>query len=210
MENTLQTSNQLSFHGTGAGYLQRFGGNWDGPLREILKQEKQIIIIAAKRRGNGHGGWSTDNPHLKERFVEFEIDIDPVSLVSRILSVREQIAQEWCNGGDLNVFRRANAIVLESYFARLKENRSGDEKEVTGFERTAALSLNNHTSFCQNDGASSPFRKGNFDLLCNLCTQVATHRVLHDLRKNQISTDDEVAFEWLRDFYANRVSDYFG
>ena len=78
IENFLNTTGSLEYHGVGAGYLERFGGTWEAPLEAMMQAEKGVVIVAAKRRGRGHGGWSKDNPFLEERFVEFEIDIDPV------------------------------------------------------------------------------------------------------------------------------------
>lgn len=80
-----------------------------------------MVIVAAKRRGKGHGGWSTNNPHLEERFVEFEIDIEPASLVTRIVSVRQQIAREWV--ADLQTLMAVNNLILESYHSVQNQNR---------------------------------------------------------------------------------------
>lgn len=75
-----------------------------------------IVTIRAKRRGRGHGGWSKNNPYMEDedsRFVDFDIDICPASLVQRIVSVRDQIAGEWT--ADLETLRVANAMILDSY-----------------------------------------------------------------------------------------------
>jgi hypothetical protein len=215
IEDFLDTQNQLDFHGTGAGYLERFGGSWDAPLLAMAQEPKNVIIVRAKRSGAGHRGWSRNNPYLPERFVEFEIDVDPVSLASRILSVREQIAREWVT--DLDILSDANSQILDSYFAKAKGGRQSEQRQddddadnteqlgapLAAFDRTAVNILNNHMGF--NVGASSPFRKGNFDLLYNLCTQAAVHRVLRDLGQQQ----EEAAFCWLRDFYIHRVAEFF-
>jgi hypothetical protein len=63
---------------------------------------------------------------LAQRFVEFEIDINPPSLVTRIMSVREQIAGEWTH--DLETIRIANEQILESYYSKLAENRQREEE----------------------------------------------------------------------------------
>lgn len=199
IEDFLQTQNQLEFHGTGAGYLERFGGHWSGPLVEIIQQPPDVVIVSAKRRGRGHGGWSKDNPFLEDRYVEFEIDIDPVSLASRILSVREQISKEWIT--DLDVLDAANRQIIDSYFGRVKAARPTQY----AFERTATNILNNHTAFATE--ASSPFRKGSFDLLYNLCTQAAVHRLLREYAEG--GRRMEVPLAWLRKFYTTRVAAYF-
>lgn len=65
IQDFLRCPNQLEFHGTGASYTtiddERFGGTWDGPLLAMLDQPKDVIIVSAKRRGAGHGGWSKNN-----------------------------------------------------------------------------------------------------------------------------------------------------
>jgi hypothetical protein len=76
-EDFLQTGNLLDFHGTGAAFIERFGGTWDAALLEMIQKPKDRIIISAKRRGRGHGGWSKNNPYLKERWMEMPIDIYP-------------------------------------------------------------------------------------------------------------------------------------
>jgi len=204
IENFLNTTGSLEYHGVGAGYLERFGGTWEAPLEAMMQAEKDVVIVAAKRRGRGHGGWSKDNPFLEERFVEFEIPIDPVSLAARILAVREQIANEWVT--DLDVLQQANEQILDSYFATAVEERTGGVEgvPVAAFERTAVNLLNNHTGFSV--GASSPFRKGNFDLLYNICTQTAIHRLLSDLSND---SRNEVPYQFLRDFYAEFAAEYF-
>ena len=53
-----------------------------------MNEPNTEMIISAKRRGRGHGGWSKNNPYLQERWVEFKHDIRPASLVQRLLPVR--------------------------------------------------------------------------------------------------------------------------
>lgn len=54
--------------------------------------------------------------------------------------------------------------------------------------------------------APSPLRKVNFDLLQTLITQESTHRAL---RRYQ-TKDKEVSFQWLREFYSNRMHYFDG
>jgi hypothetical protein len=204
IEDFLDAKNHLEFHGTGAGYFERFGSTYDGPLLAMIEHPKDVVIVSAKRRGKGHGGWSKNNPYLEDRYVEFKIDIDPVSLASRILSVREQIANEWVT--DLNILMEANDKILESYTRLAKEERRKKDDELVqtpqvAFERTAVNMLGDSISFINT--ATSPFRRGNFDLLYNLCTQVSIHRILREGKPKEIS------FAWLRDFYTERITDYF-
>jgi hypothetical protein len=263
MEEFLQTPGLLNYHGMGAAYIvdPRFftattttttpppspslssSYSWvDGPLLSMLQQNKTELIVSAKRRGRGHGGWSKQNPYLEDRYVEFIIDIDPVSLTNRILTVREQIAKEWIH--DLTIITTANNQILPSYEQGTKQARDRDigggggtnhdsdstfntpaTVPVVVFERTLGSILNNQTSFVT--GASSPFRKGNLDLLYNLCTQVSIHRLLRSMKEQVMEQEDEEAaavaanggnknpnhprttYEWFRDFYSTRVATYF-
>lgn len=209
IEDFLGTSNQLEYHGTGAGYMERFGGTWDAPLLAMMQQEKEVVVVSAKRSGKGHKGWSKNNPYLEDRYVEFNIDIDPVSLASRIISVREQIANEWVT--DLDIIEHANRRIIESYTEIAKKEREKKDKELQttppiAFERTAVVAFNDQTAF-DHEQTSSPFRKGNFDLLCNLCTQASVHRLLRQLREG--GRAKEVSFNFLREFYVGRVAEYF-
>lgn len=58
-------TNMNSFHGTGAFNLTQYE-RWDSVLLDILSRPKEVIVVSAKRRGRGHGGWSKDNPYLPD------------------------------------------------------------------------------------------------------------------------------------------------
>ena len=174
---------------------------------------------------------------FEQRFVDFEIDIDPPSLVQRIVSVRDQIANEWVS--DLETLVLANEMILDSYHKfqstkRLKEadenikSDDGDawsdnitdvtsltapysspyDKSFLAYDRSAMLILGNN--IIQDGRASSSFRKGNFDLLGLLATQESIHRVLRKY-SDEASTSGElkVSFEWLKQFYVARVPTHF-
>jgi hypothetical protein len=205
IEDFLESPNQLQYHGTGAAYIENFGGTWDAPLLAMMEREKTVVVVSAKRSGKGHKGWSKNNPYLEDRYVEFHIDIDPVSLTTRILSVREQLAKEWET--DLCILGQANRKILDSYTQISREEREKTDAELlsrppVAFERAAAIAINE-----QDWSSASPFRKGNFDLLCNLCTQASVHRLLRRLQVG--GHEKEKVFEWLRDFYSERLTDYF-
>jgi hypothetical protein len=278
IEEFLQTPGLLNYHGMGAAYIidPRFttttrttttsgsssSYSWvDGPLLSMLQQNKTEIIVSAKRRGRGHGGWSKQNPYLEDRYVEFTIDIDPIRLTNRILSVREQIAKEWIH--DLNSISTTTTTtatnnttttttttttqsLMKSYsnyydyyhhHTEQQQQQQGTQQQGTQqqqeqqqvrLERTSLESiLNNQTSFVQTGASSSPFRKGNLDLLYNLCTQASIHRLLQSM-KDQVETNEKgnnnrsnqqqqqeqqqrttTTYEWFRDFYSTRVATYF-
>ena len=213
----------------------------------MIHRPADVVTIKAKRRGNGHGGWSKNNPyiedvstsaglwgrkhisfsdHCRKRFVEFEIDIDPPALVSRIVSVRDQIAKEWIV--DLDTLVKANEMIIESYIETSVSNRaeeceengipedcldseslhvpnsSQSEAKKGAYERLAMTFLAN--SIANMDRGSSPHRKGNFDLLVLLATQEAIHRILREYRDDE---SRQVSFAWLRDFYVDRVASHF-
>lgn len=98
LERFLDTPNLLQFHGTGAFNMTRFE-TWDSYFLELQKCPKDKIIVQA-RRSQAHGrrlfnSGSKNNPYLQKDFLtEIEIDIDPPSLVPRIIAVREQIGKE--------------------------------------------------------------------------------------------------------------------
>jgi len=222
IEEFLSCRNLARYHGCGALDVDRFR-TWDSPLVEMMGRPKDVVIVSAKRRGKGHGGWSKDNPYMEDRYVEFEIDIDPVSLASRIISVREQIASEWVN--DLRLLREANEQILDSYFTHVRTARDGggddladgtfaardgangsvDPPSAGAFDRVAANILANYSR--SEVGASSPFRRGNFDLLYNLATQEGVHRLIRNLR--DAGEAKQLSHEWLRDYYVDRVAEYF-
>lgn len=207
----LKIGNLLDYHGTGSRFLEDYGGLWDAPLLALISQPKERIIVSAKRRGRGHGGWSKNNPYLEERWMELPIDIDPPTLASRILQVREQIANEWVT--DIDILVESNDLILDSFFKTVKEKREGESKgssndAVAGgdaFERTAVYRINDVSRYSKT--ISSPFRRSNFDLLYNLCTQAAIHRILRQKKEN--GEEREISFVFLRDFYVERAEEYF-
>jgi hypothetical protein len=55
--------------------------------------------------------------------------------------------------------------------------------------------------------SSSPYRKGNFDLLLLLATQESIHRVLNSYKKDETIRSE--TREWFLDFYKDNVNEYF-
>jgi len=181
----------------------------------MMQQPPQQIIVSAKRRGRGHGGWSQNNPYLEERWVEIPVDIDPPNLVRRILSVREQIAKEWEK--DLDALMEANDMILDSFFEQTRSKRRMDEDmgggsgggyvEAGAFVRMAGNLINDNSRFSVQ--VSSPYRRSNFDLLYNLCTQAAIHRLLREKMRAKKEEEGDASFLFLRDFYTGRAEEYF-
>merc|ERR1719491_1358645 len=123
-----------------------------------------------------------------------------------ILSVREQLASEWLK--DLDVLMDANDRILDSFFDTNRNRRNAGEvasMEDWSFVRTAANLMNDSSRFAVT--ISSPFRRSNFDLMYNLCTQAAIHRILRE--RKAANREREVSFIFLRDFYTGRAEEYF-
>ena len=229
IQDFLQLPNLSNYHGTGAFNVQTYP-RWDSVLIDILRQPNQKMVVSAKRRGRGHGGWSKNNPYLQERWVEFKIDIMPASLVQRLLTVREQLALEFER--DLEIVGMVDGMIMESYFCNVVREReeqqqqqqqqgqwsdyddgggeammTSSHEDTRAFDRISVNILSNFTEFASSGTtSSSPFRKGNFDLLYNLCTQASVHRLLRDLRESKV---DSVSYQWLQKFYSERVAEYF-
>jgi hypothetical protein len=206
VQKTLDCANLELYHGSAAFNLTQYP-EWDSMLWELVALPTQVLTVHAKRRGRGHGGWSKDNPYLQERFVEFDIDIEPPALAQRILSVREQIAREWTS--DLETLRVANEMILDSYHAfQAQQRRSETSKtsqqdgndqddpenlgsidQLTAPYTSSAYDKNfkayDRTAMMVlgnnivHDGhSSSAYRAGSFDLLGLLATQESVHRIL--------------------------------
>ena len=247
IEDYLQVQNLGNYHGTGALDITTYP-TWDAPLYSILQQPNTKMIISAKRRGRGHGGWSKNNPYLQDRYVEYSLDIRPASLVQRLLGVRMQLANEFEN--DLDIVRIVDGMIMKSYFSRLKEQQQqqyddddvleGEEKVGTSssttssstttasfaFDRISDDILTNFTEYqslgSSSSSSSTPFRRGNFDLLYSLCTQAASHRLLRELQQSSSSSssssnydtknnnyNDNATYQWFKKFYIENVPIYF-
>lgn len=123
---------------------------------------------------------------------------------TRILSVRGQISNEFVQ--DLDIVISTNDQILESYFSNLRrEDRDAPQDLANSFDRTTSYILSSNME--SSPTASSPFRKGNFDLLYNLCTQASIHELLRQFK--EAGEEREVSFVWLRNFYVDRVEKFF-
>ena len=238
IEDFLELQNLGNYHGNGAINTTKYP-TWDSVLYDMMNQPNTHVIVSAKRRGRGHGGWSKNNPYLEERYVEFKIDIRPASLVQRLLSVRGQLASEFER--DLDIITMVDDRIMESYFDKLrtsssssslekqgKDQRSGagaaaysslTSSKSTAFDRISIDILTNFTEV--QESSSSPFRRGNFDLLYSLSTHAAAHRLLRELHQWESSSStsststsstksaDDITLQWFKRFYTDRVSEYF-
>jgi hypothetical protein len=58
--------NLENFHGTGALNITKFP-SWSAVLMDIMKEKEDVVVVSARRRGRGNGGWSNNNPYLEVR-----------------------------------------------------------------------------------------------------------------------------------------------
>ena len=149
----------------------------------------------------------------------YELDINPVSLCGRILSIREQIAREFSR--DLDVIADMSGTMLDTYYDNLKKkyrsssasDNNDDYGQVDVKQSAKLLFLQfgvDHDMADSSDLKPSPLRSGNFDLLILLCTQEAIHRVLNgDGELATTSNDKSSNMQFLRNFYSNRIGTHF-
>lgn len=208
IERFLDAPSLLNFHGTGAFNMTRFE-NWDSYFLELMKMPDERLIIQA-RRSQTQGrrlfnSGSKNNPYLQEQehHIEIPIDIHPSSFVPRVMSVREQIAREFVI--DLDLIHIFNDQILRSYHGRVRDGVEMDIVREDVFERNAMIILTDNMAM--QGFVSSPIRKGNFDLLQLLSLHESIHRVLREYK--ELGQEKEVAFAWLRDYFAERTEDYF-
>jgi len=204
IERFLEAPSLLEYHGTGAFNMTRFD-TWDSYFLEMAKNPNERLIIQSRRNSaSAMRGGSKNNPFLKDdrdHHVETILDINPSSLVTRIISVREQIAREFII--DFDLIRTYNDQILETYEYRVKNKRK--MRVDCCFERNAMIILENNMAMAE--FASSPIRKGTFDLLLLLSLHESIHRVLRYYQ--DIGQDREVSFEWLSEYFTDRVEDFF-
>ena len=163
---------------------------------------------------------------MVQKTIEYELEVDPSSIVRRILAVREQLSQEWIQ--DLDTLMQLNDEVMETYEEYVEQLSSDDydEEDEDGNSFTATtggtssskqqqkapiFDVNTWYGWSQSlfsrDRDSSPFRKKNFDLLLLMSTQESIHRVLRSYKEDENVRPE--TFEWLLDFYKDRVKAFF-
>lgn len=202
----------LKYHGLAAMDTTRFP-TWESYFEEMLQQPSDRWIIAS------------DRPHV----MDYTWEIDPSSLCSRILSVREQLSREFAK--DLQAVSDMGGQTFEWYWERLRQSRDqeirGDETQQienlsigeTGNtplvdsgslrgSRQNLLFLEINVDDPTLDHKPSPLRWGNFDLLVLLATEESIHRVLNRWQSKKSEGDlrgaEYVSYEFLENFYRER------
>lgn len=176
----------LKYHGLGAINTTLFP-TWESYFEKLLKEPGVTYSIESSR------------PHVPD----YELEINPASLCSRIISVREQISLEFAK--DLDVIADMSGSMLQNYFDKVKTQMDGDQQ--VGVERPNLLFL--EIPVDNNLPKPSPLRKGNFDLLTLLTTQESIHRILNDASKDVNDFPDRSSVQFLRNFYTQRIGTHF-
>ena len=181
---------------------------WESYFSSLLEMPLEGYIVESSR------------PHV----ADYELEINPASLCSRIISVRDQIANELEN--DLGVLADyLGHHTMDAYWHYLDYGEGADESNEDGISQNALRSEINYGEVTMSSGDSSQrklappnlvfleykldepegvlpsaLRKGNFDLVTLLATQEAIHRLLNN---------KESKVKYLRDFYTNRIFTHF-
>ena len=109
-------SELLRYHGLGAMNTTAFP-TWDAYFGELLKRRDETLVIET---------WDPRCP-------EFDVEISPASLCSRILSIREQICREFAE--DLDKISRMGAQIYAQYWDEVRTER---ERRQAAREAAAA------------------------------------------------------------------------
>jgi hypothetical protein len=64
LEDFGNTTDLVYYHGTGAIDPNLFK-TWDAYFLQMMERPDDFIVVQARRRGRGTGGWSKDNPYLQ-------------------------------------------------------------------------------------------------------------------------------------------------
>lgn len=184
----------LNYHGLAVMNTTLFP-TWDSYFEQLLQQPSITYVIESSR------------PHVPT----YEMEINPASLCSRLVSVREQIARELVN--DLDVIAEMSSTMMQRYFDSHGNDGGGESNDGGGgggvMEPPNLLFLETSVD---GDYIPSPLRKGNFDLLMTLTTQEAIHRVLNnnnDNGKSSSPSSDKSSLQFLQTFYVNRINTHF-
>ena len=177
-------SKLLQYHGLSAINMTLFP-TWDSYFKTMLLQEKESWIITSPQAYVPSYDW----------------EVNPASLCARLISVREQLANEWVK--DLAIIENMGGASLEAYWEALK-TAGNSSPEV---ERPNLMFLDWDPNF-GSDVQPSPLRKSNFDLLCLLTTQEAIHRVLNDPERQKGAP--LVSNLFLQGFYEDRLKYFEG
>lgn len=174
------SSKFLNYHGLAAMNTTAFS-TWESYYQTLLEQPVEQYVI------------ESDLAHIPS----YEMEVNPPSLCTRMISVREQIAGELVR--DLNVLAHMGDDFMLAYWDGVK-NGDGDPFR-TG--------VSAHLLFLDAEHAYNPsaLRKGNFDLVSLMATQESIHRILNNPRDEKtLSRGDR---QYLSNFYLQRLVSHF-
>lgn len=160
----------LTYHGLHAIDTNLFP-TWESYFETLLQKPNENYLIQSTR------------PHVPD----YEMDINPASLCSRLISVRAQIAAEFVV--DLGAVAEISAT--QRYLD------SGVSEEIS----LVFLEMSVHEDY-----KPSALRRGNFDLLLTLTTQEAIFRVLLEKTEAPASLGHRI---FLETFYRQRIGTHF-
>lgn len=218
-EEERRTCHLLRYHGLAAMDSIRFP-IWESYFEELLEQPTDEWIIASEQSHIPNYTW----------------EIDPSSICSRILSVREQLSREFVK--DLQVVSDMGGQTFDWYWDRLKKSRDDEQEQEQQQSNNNNNDHNNNNNMPLIDPSSlkgsrdnllfleisvddplsdhkpSPLRRGNFDLLVLLATEEAIHRVLNKWEANKSNRElygSELASHgFLEQFYQDRQHFFHG
>lgn len=174
------SSKFLNYHGLAAMNTTAFP-TWESYYRTLLEQPMEQYLI------------ESDLAHIPS----YEMEVNPASLCTRMISVREQIAAELVR--DLKVLAHMGDDFMMAYWDGVK-NGDGDPFR-TG--------VSAHLLFLDAEHAYNPsaLRKGNFDLVSLMATQESIHRILNNPRDEE--TLSRSNRQYLSNFYLHRLVSHF-
>ena len=195
-----RTCHLLRYHGLAAMDTALFP-TWESYFETLLEEPTDTWVIAS------------DIPHIPD----YTWEIDPNSLCSRILSVREQLSKEFAK--DLQAVSDMGGQTFDWYWEKLRRSRDneandkGNNSDSDSDSDSSENSYNTQTPLITDpsslrgsrdnllfleinvddprlDHKPSPLRRGNFDLLVLLATEEAIHRVLNRWESKRVEGDD--------------------
>lgn len=179
---------------------------WDSFFKSLLDEPDAVLMIR------------TPEALGQRKYSEFDIDIEPARLCTRILSVREQIAREMV--GDLKAIANMGQQIFDSYWHNAKNRknskqtkasvkRDGVDSSPYGFDRPGQIYIEYDPMYLD-DVVPSPLRKGNFDLLYTLTTQEAVLKLLErGVEVGEDEVQNKACTVYLESFYRERLVTHF-
>lgn len=181
----------LTYHGLAAMNTTAFP-TWDSYFARLLEQPKEFYIIESSQT------------HIPS----YEMDINPASICTRMISVREQIAREFAK--DLPILSNIGEQTMQSYWQGIRDMAA--EGRPDPLRSAYAGSLLFLELDQDGDYIPSPLRKGNFDLLLLLATQESIHRALNivnDEPNLPVHSMTKPNRQFLSNYYLNRLVSHF-